>query len=267
MQRTVRRLRASLSELRAATCFDGAIFALVTPHPSSSLSRQSRIGTTISPTAQRDALDPARTRLSRHPGRAAAAAYKCLNALVYRQELPFHQLALFKWIAPPLPRSGNTPRDASHARARARPEPPACAKRDFDEFLAVAPELPTPGRAELRDREVWNRDVFPKLVLHRPTGHSELNIARVARGLGFFDVLAGRLLKAPARSRNQLSNRAHAESSTPASWAKGRCVAHSEGTAGKSIAVAEKSCKRENIRRPRRMRLTGKWAIGPGVRA
>ncbi len=75
---------------------------------------------------------------------------------------------------------------ASFARAAEHPElaPDVALFRDF---LDVARELPIDDLAEIQDREQWNERVFPRLRLHRPFGNfSELNVAQVGHGIGYF---------------------------------------------------------------------------------
>jgi hypothetical protein len=75
---------------------------------------------------------------------------------------------------------------ASFPRAAEHPElAPDVAS--FGALLDVARELPIDDLAEIQGREQWNERVFPRLRLHRPYGNfSELNVAQVGHGIGYF---------------------------------------------------------------------------------
>jgi hypothetical protein len=79
----------------------------------------------------------------------------------------------------------------AHARGclpRASHDPALAADVErFGAFTRAAQDLRVDDLDQVGDREQWVQQVFPRLRLHRPFGNfSELNVAQVGRGIGWF---------------------------------------------------------------------------------
>ena len=74
----------------------------------------------------------------------------------------------------------------SFTRAAEHPELAPDVAR-FRDFVEVAADMRIDDLGELENAEQWNERVFPRLRVHRPYGNfSELNVAQVGHGIGYF---------------------------------------------------------------------------------